>query len=269
MDSVYARASINYLDGEQFLPIGIDALNGRAVDGLNWQVNGFELRHHVSAVTDWHDEEALAGGYCDEIEALARDLCHCDHVLFFPPLVRSPAAAAQHHDFAPVHLAHSDYTEGYADMIRDRAHPYRRVIAPSIARAGLSDAQIANCSRVLTLQFWRNVGSPLMDYPLIVCDATSVARDDLVAIDVPEYGGQKTEFESFALRADGHLQCHRWYTFPQMREDEVLIFRAFDSDCLASARPFWTPHSAFADPNAGANPVPRQSVEMRAICLFD
>ena len=63
MDSVYASASINYLDGEQFLPIRIDALNGRAVDGLNWQVNGFELRRHISAVTDWHDEEALAGGY--------------------------------------------------------------------------------------------------------------------------------------------------------------------------------------------------------------
>ena len=60
----------------------------------------------------------------------------------------------------------------------------------------------------------------------------------------------------------------RWYTFPSMTRDEVVMFRAFDSDLVDRGEPFWTPHSAFRDPTAGDDAPPRASIEMRAICLF-
>ena len=89
----------------------------------------------------------------------------------------------------------------------------------------------------------------------------------MVAVPVEEYGGARTEFESLVLLA-GNTDLHQWFTFPSMGRDEVLLFRAFDSERIAQHKPFWTPHCAFADPNAGADAPPRQSVEMRAICIF-
>ena len=53
-----------------------------------------------------------------------------------------------------------------------------------------------------------------------------------------------------------------------MTSQEVVIFRAYDSDRVAAGGPFWTPHTAFLDPTVGPDAPPRISVEMRAICLF-
>ena len=41
-----------------------------------------------------------------------------------------------------------------------------------------------------------------------------------------------------------------------------------DRTSLATGEPFWTPHAAFVDPTAGPAAPPRQSVELRAICLL-
>jgi len=189
-------------------------------------------------------------------------------VLFYPPVLRNPQSVAESVDFHPIEAAHSDYTESYGDMIRDAAHPYRSVIRPSQIRAGLSDNDIARCRRILTLQFWRNTGPQRPDLPLAFCDSRSVAREHMVPIMVTEYGGLRTEFESLLLVAGEHTQTHQWFTFPALNADEMVMFRAYDSDLAAAEKPFWTPHCAFADTAAGADAPPRESVEMRAICLF-
>jgi hypothetical protein len=48
----------------------------------------------------------------------------------------------------------------------------------------------------------------------------------------------------------------------------VIAFRTYDSLCEREGRPFWTPHSAFVDPNAPEAARPRESLEMRVLCLF-
>jgi hypothetical protein len=53
-----------------------------------------------------------------------------------------------------------------------------------------------------------------------------------------------------------------------MTKDELAVFRAYDSDLAAQGLPFWTPHSAFHDTSVDATPEPRESFEIRAICLF-
>ena len=54
-----------------------------------------------------------------------------------------------------------------------------------------------------------------------------------------------------------------------MERDEVVVFRAYDSERAEAGQPFWTPHSAFIDPVAGPDAPTRESIEMRAICLFN
>ena len=83
---------------------------------------------------------------------------------------------------------------------------------------------------------------------------------------VESYGGEQTQFDAFALVGGESVHENRWYTYPSMTADEVLMFRAYDSDLVAAGKPFWTPHCSFENPLV--HDVPRSSVEMRAICLF-
>lgn len=263
----YTQATINYIGAEGPVATPTRIYDGRSAEDLSWQNNGFELLVHPSKVSNWLDQSELQTVYTTEIETLAKDLSGCDYVMFFPPILRSPELALQHQDFAPIQAAHSDYTESYAAMIRNADHPYRQLLKNSQTKAGVTDEQIANCRRILTLQFWRNTGPRRMDYPLALCDANSVTRASMVAVPVDEYGGARTEFESLVLTA-GDTTQHQWFTFPDMSSDEVLLFRAFDSERVAEQQPFWTPHCAFADPTVGSDAPGRQSVEMRAICIF-
>ena len=118
----------------------------------------------------------------------------------------------------------------------------------------------------MTLQLGRNVGPALMDYPLAFCDARTVHRAQLIPLRVETYGGVETQFDAFGLVKTMGADHNRWYVFPEMQPDEVVVFRSFDSECVASGQPFWTPHSAFRDPHSQG--VARSSIEMRAICLF-
>ena len=151
-------------------------------------------------------------------------------------------------------------------MIRDRDHPYHQVLAPSMRRAGVTDDDVARCHRVLTLQLWRNIGPELMDHPLAVCDGRTVPRSQLAPVRIETYGGLETNFDAFVVLPPNAEAENRWYTFPEMNLDEVLVFRAFDSELASAEQPFWTPHTAFRDPHSIGSA--RHSVEMRAICLF-
>ena len=118
-----------------------------------------------------------------------------------------------------------------------------------MADEGISADDVEKARRILTLQFWRNIGPEVMDYPLCFCDSRTVMRGELSPILVAEYGGVKTEFETFTV-SPPEKDAHKWYAFPAMKPDELVVFRSFDSDCVASGQPFWTPHSAFLDPTA-------------------
>jgi hypothetical protein len=53
-----------------------------------------------------------------------------------------------------------------------------------------------------------------------------------------------------------------------MTRDEVAVFRTFDSAMIGSQLPYWTPHSAFNDPEVQPNQPARSSIELRATCIF-
>ena len=152
-------------------------------------------------------------------------------------------------------------------MIEDPHHPYSKILQPSMDRAGFSASKIKQATRILTLQLWRNIGPQKMDYPLCFCDARTVARDELTTIHVADYGGIKTGFDTFGVLTSEQAQ-HKWYVYPEMTPDEVVVFRAYDSDAATQGKPFWTPHASFRDPTQPTGAPQRASIEMRAICLF-
>lgn len=154
-------------------------------------------------------------------------------------------------------------------MVTSRSRSYYEYLQPLLERDGLEISDVQRASRIMVIQFWRNIGDQLPDFPLALCDAQTVDHDELIPIKVPEYGGQRLNFKAFAVRTPSVPSTHAWYTFPKLAVNEVLTFRTFDSRCVDEVRAFWTPHTAFHDPNVGPDAPQRESVEMRALCLFN
>ena len=58
---------------------------------------------------------------------------------------------------------------------------------------------------------------------------------------------------------------HQWFYAPCMAVDEALLFKCFDS--LDDGRARFTPHAAFNDPTVPSCPIPRESIEVRALVI--
>lgn len=264
--SVHCRAELTYHDGTEPVAVTTSIQDGRSKK-LRWQNAGFELRSMASKVDDWTDPDQIVERHHPEVADVLADELGCDAVLFYPAVHRSADADADP-DLGPIETVHSDYTERYQAMLRTPGHPYISILRPSMSVAGVTSADLANASRIVTLQLWRNVGPLQPDRPVAFCDGRTVDRDELHSQLVEEYAGLTAQFESFLVSPPSSPKKHRWHTFPEMTVDEVVLFRAYDSDRAQQGLPFWTPHTAFADPTAGDDAPARQSVELRAICMF-
>ena len=126
----------------------------------------------------------------------------------------------------PVLSAHNDYT--------DWSGPQRvREIMGDEAEELLE-------RRFAIIQVWRAINQPIQSNPLAIADARSVSPDDLMVAErrYPHRVGQ-----TYRLK---YNPGHRWFYFPQMRRDEALVFKVYDSAKDGRAR--FTPHTSFDDP---------------------
>jgi len=111
--------------------------------------------------------------------------------------------------------------------------------------------------RVQVINLWRPIRGPLRDAPLAVCDAASVAPEDLVASDLVY---RDRVGETYAVK---YNRNHRWFYVPEMQPDEALLLKCFESKTDGRAR--FMPHTAFEDPTAPADVLPRESIELRTL----
>ena len=241
-------------------------LDGRAAELPGWQESGFQLMHHASAVTDWSHDDEIARVHYGEIREFAKQQTGCDHALLASHIRRSPEAAKKHKDFSPIPFVHSDFADSYGDLLREMYRTGER--SELLEQSGLSPEDVAGARRIMILQFWRNIGPAKMDMPLAFCDARSMTRDDIQPFPVQNYGGSGFDFEALAIVAPAEPADHHWYVFPEMRPDEVAVFRTYDTDMVASGDVYWTPHSAIRDPEVEPGSPARESIELRATCVF-
>lgn len=271
--TVLCEADIPYSWENEISPKRCVIYDGRKAD-LDFHRNGFELRHIPSEVSDWTDESEIQRLEYPSLTRFFKEWMGCKHVIFLPSIHRD-AAVLDKTDVgvndAPIVAAHADYTEGFRDMICDESTTYAQLLAPTMEEAGITYDDIRTASRVVSVQLWRNIGSPLMDYPLALCDTQSVDRSQFQKTH-GEYiiAGRLTSIESWFFasdQSDDTLSSHRWYTFQNMTAEDVILFRGYDSDLVKKGEEYLVGHSAFRDPNV-PDGKHRHSVEMRAICLF-
>ena len=114
--------------------------------------------------------------------------------------------------------------------------------------------------RYAIVNLWRPIKGPLLDAPLALCDATTVADGDWVGQDLI-YRDRVGEI--YALF---HNPAHRWFYAPAMRQDEALLLKCYDS--LRDGRARFMPHTSFEDPTAPEDKPVRESIELRTLVFF-
>jgi len=209
---------------------------------------GFFLVEHRTKVADFFDPGEIRSVYYPEIEQLIRDASGAKRVVIFDHTLRSGDQGEREARLIrePVLSAHNDYTEW--------SGPQRlREILPGEAEALLGQ-------RFAIIQVWRAINQPIRSNPLAVADASSVAMEDFLVAErrYPDRVGQ-----TYRLMYNPR---HRWFYFPEMRRDEALVFKVYDSARDGRAR--FTPHTSFEDPTSPPGAPPRQSIEVRAFAFF-
>jgi hypothetical protein len=215
------------------------------IDQLSLDRQGFVLRHQKTAVKNFFDETEVRQVYYPEVEQLLRETTGATRAFAFEHDVRSASEAERAAKGArqPVKVVHDDYT--------DKSAPERvRLYLPKEADALLK-------RRYAVINVWRPIRGPVLDNPLAVCDAQSIARADII----PTEEGVKHEVYLFNFSPN-----HRWYYFSAMTTSEVLLFKCFDSSREGPARV--TAHTAFDVPAPATPAKPRQSIEVRALVFF-
>ncbi|MCW5623133.1 MAG: methyltransferase [Burkholderiales bacterium] len=223
----------------------------RGSPGAALDVEGFQLVQHTSAVTDFNDEDQLRTIYYPEAEALVRAATGAVRVVVFDHTIRRRAAHRPPLDDGrpvdgarePVGRVHNDYTVDSA---------------PKRVRDLMGDAAADLLTRRFSIvNVWRPIRGPLLDAPLAVCDARSVAFEDFVASDLI-FRDRIGETYNVCFSAS-----HRWHYYPAMTTDEALLLKCYDSVVQGIAR--FAPHTAFDDPTMPADAPLRASIELRTL----
>lgn len=228
--------------------------DARQVRDTGLDVEGFRLLAERSEVADFLDWHEVRETYYRECADIVRRLTGARVAIVFDHLVRAREPGRPALGFgregdgnkpAAVGRVHNDYTD---------ASGRRRLGVQCPGMDGMSWE-----GRFAILNLWRPLVSEVLDTPLGICDARSVSQDDLVASDI-HYKDRSGE-----IYLATHSPQHRWYYYPKMTRDEVLVFKSFDS---AQDVARFTPHAAFDEPEIPPDAPLRRSIELRVLVIY-
>ncbi len=233
-----------------FRAFEVDIHDGRSLTPPpSLDLQGFTLLGHRTGFDKFDDDVAIRAGYYGETEALLQELLGASRVVAFDHnrRVQEPQGAARQSLSSPVRRVHNDYTtESAPQRVRDLL--------------GAAEAENLLRRRFAFINLWRPLREPVLSAPLALADASSVAPEDLVVSKlVYDDRVGLTYAAAFSPR-------HRWYYFPKMTRDEVILIKCFDSRDDGRAR--LSLHTAFDDPTAPADAAPRDSIEVRTMVFF-
>jgi len=210
--------------------------------------SGFDLLKFETRVTNFLDQQQIESVYEPEIVEFLQKMTGGYRVHIFDHTVRAsdPDLREQKNLREPATLVHNDYTpnSGFVCLRENLGDD-----ADELARG-----------RFQIINVWRPLTDPVEDYPLALVDARSLTADHLVDTErrAPNHVGE--------IQLALHDPQQRWFYYPAMRPDEVLMFKTFDS-AEGGVRPC-SIHTAIHLPDAAPDAKPRESVETRAFVFY-
>ena len=223
--------------------------NGRTCgEDFALPTHGFKLLPQKTAVADFFSEDDVLQTYYPETEKLIKEQSGAKRVYVFDHTLRTAdeTQLAERWIRNPVHGVHNDYTEQSApqrvrDFLPDEADQLLK------GRYGI-------------VQTWRPINKPVESEPLALIDGSTIPEVGFIPYQ-RRYRDRTGETYHISYSEE-----HRWYYFPRMTRDEVIVFKVFDTDRSAGVR--FTAHSAFTDPTTQPDAGIRESIEMRAMAFY-
>lgn len=220
------------------------------VDRLSVDVQGFCLARHETAAVDFYDTAEVREVYYPEMETLVKQATGAAKAIVFDHTIRVDDGELQQERKvrAPVRSVHNDFTVASAEQrVRD-------LLPPAEAGQRLS-------RRFASINVWRPLVGPVETSPLAICEFGSIRDDDLIAAE------RRYQDRVGGIYYLAHNPDQRWYYFPKMKRDEIVLLKCYDSLTDGTAR--WTAHGAFDDPEAPEGAAPRESIEIRTLVFFE
>jgi len=210
---------------------------------------GFLLCQHPTQIDDFYELDQVQDPYESELKELLLRETGGRELLIFDHTLRSSSSdvRGERGTREPATVIHNDYTDASAEQrLRD-------LLDDETATQRLS-------SPYAIVNVWRSIAGPVQQKPLTCCDASTLSTADLIATE------RRAEDRIGELQLVTWNPAHRWYYYPAMQRDEVLLIKTFDSRKDGRARR--SIHSAFENPLAGPAAPARQSIESRALIFF-
>lgn len=210
---------------------------------------GFELIQFSTALEDVLDKKAVTDVFYPEVEAMLKAKTGCDRVVIVNAIGRDMRYEESYDNFKPAQGAHVDHD----------GETYEKYLKLAIPEA---EADELLKRHWMVYNVWKPI-VPVDAYPLAVCDARTIRKEDLVYTLVGTKPG-----EPLLPRAGygvTHNSAQRWYYYPKMTAQEALLIKLWDTD---PTQKFLTAHTAFADPGSGPSPAPRISIDVRCLLFF-
>ena len=209
---------------------------------------GYALINHRTEVTDFRDKEVIADQYFPEMKKVILDLTGAHAAFSFPFYQVRSKNPANFFD------AYSLYM--HCDFSPDTWLQFAQHI---VKESGTSEEYPEESWDFALYNFWRPIENPVEKDPLVLIDARTVDRKDIINYRLIEEGDKAQA--AVPLFNKNQRYCY----FPQMNPDEVLVFKQLDSRIEKS---LVCPHTSFIDPTAAADAAERHSIDIRFMCVF-
>eukprot|EP00929_Paragymnodinium_shiwhaense_P083657 TRINITY_DN44655_c0_g1_i1.p1 TRINITY_DN44655_c0_g1~~TRINITY_DN44655_c0_g1_i1.p1 ORF type:complete len:408 (-),score=73.95 TRINITY_DN44655_c0_g1_i1:245-1426(-) len=285
---------------------GVGSVNGELVESKDVRIkvpvsngrgkpftldeHGFELVDDAPEVVDFYNEMDICKKYYPACCELVKKVTGAKEVYAFYHTVRShesvPEARKRSSKGFPVEnpasSVHNDYSLACAERqvrMLSKAPQFwpdprpllglQPLIPASQADEYLRDGKSGK-KRWAIVNVWRNLSEePVQRDPLCFCDGTSFELNDLVTFQSKK--GRLTKEYYFSAPSESH----DWYYFPDVKRDEAIILKTWDSkgkQFASEGREDTVPstfslHTAFSMPNTNAKPH-RQSMEVRTVVFY-
>ncbi|KAF5667726.1 hypothetical protein FDENT_12034 [Fusarium denticulatum] len=235
-------------------PETVHDLRGLRTD-FNLDQHGFQVVPNTLK-TSYFDEVTIKKDYLQSIEALLKSIEPDIDVHFFDWTLRSsglpdpkPGTIVNLNDpmlcLKPVQDVHVDQSP-FAAMKRAKA-----ILG--------NDISFLQTKRIRIINIWRPIFHPVEDWPLAVCDGSTVPPEKLIKVDhVRKHHIGESLYP---------LECdrYRWYYLNKQTPDEVLLIKMFDSKEDVAA--ICCPHTSFQKKKIAPSAKPRESIEVRALVV--
>ena len=241
-----AQLSVN----AEFKDVKVPIYNARVLEtSSSLDREGFELHEHDSSIANFYDIENQKTAYERELEELVLPILGSKAIHVFDHTLRSDSAEirATHKTREAAAIVHNDYTITSAhkrvrDLLGDPA----------------AEEKFKN--RFAIINVWRSIAGSVIKSPLTCCDAQSVCEENVFASE-RRAKDRIGELELVSYNAE-----HKWFYFPEMKNNEVLLIKTFDS--MNDGRAIRSIHTAFKNLLAPEDAQPRESMESRMLVFF-